>query len=423
MKNYIFSIKQISISIIVILFFACEKQVIESVDSGEQTDNDLYFVSISEAKAIASQVLFENTTKSGQNKGNMSEKSNKKIKKSKSFPDKSGKAAGHIINFEEGGWIIVSADKRTEALLAFSNEDRFELNVNDLPPGPKGWVKMVSEGISYIRSNRIDTKAADYQGSWEISEIENALSDNKSYLFSKSIETYSTECYYPGYPPGCTSICQDTYFTKGPLLNTQWGQDVGYNNLLPIKSCYTTSNGRAPAGCSAVAMAQVMKYHGEPSQTYNFSAMPNSTGSSETSKLTRDIGATVNMKYWCAGSWLYPWVMDGAFGYYSYGGAIYEKYDPGDQNIVKSELNKNQPVILEGKDTPLVSFQSDQFWHIWVCDGYRTRYDCQNGIGYLYFHMNWGWNGNHNGWYGFQNWNVDGENLEYRQHMVYNIKP
>lgn len=373
-------------------------------------------------------MLFENSVESDKSKGAILEKGLKRIKKSASFPDKSGKEAGHIINFKEGGWIIISADKRTEALLAFSDEGEFEVNVDMVPRGPKGWVELVSEGISAVRNGKIKNKEGltKYQGSWEISEIENALAENKSTVFSKGIETHSTDCYYPGYPPGCTSICQDTYFTKGPLLGNSitginWGQGTGYNDLLPLKSCAGATNGRALTGCSAVAMGQIMKYHEEPSQRYDFSAMPNTSGSSETSRLMRDIGVTVKMKYWCSGSWLYPWVMDGGMGSYGYGGAIYESYDAGDHNKVKSDLNKNQPVIFEGKDSPLLNFSGT--WHIWVCDGYRTRYDCQNGIGYLYFHMNWGWEGNHNGYYGFQNWVVDGDVLNHRQHLVHNIKP
>lgn len=288
---------------------------------------------------------------------------------------------------------------------------------------------MVSEGISYIRDGKLkdDEKLSVHQSSWEVSEIENALANNKSELFSKTIQTNATDCYYPGYPPGCTSICQDTYYTKGPLLpNHFWGQETGFNNLLPYDGCSSTTNGRKLTGCIPLSMALIMKYHREPSWKYNFSSMPSGTsGSSEISELVRDVGTTINMKYGCNNSWAYPWLMDDAFTAYGYSNAIYEKYDTGNYNIVKSNLNKNQPVLLEGKEKPLISFNFDHTWHVWVCDGYRTRYDCQNGLGYLYFHMNWGWYGNHNGWYGFQNWRPPGKDnlIDHQQHIVHNIKP
>lgn len=296
----------------------------------------------------------------------------------------------------------------------------------EIPLGPRGWLAMVSDVVSEIRYNDNEALLADsnYQGSWSVSEIENALSDIKSQEFSKTIETDATECYYPGYPPGCTSICQDTYFTKGPLLQSYWGQRDGFNNYLPHKGCSSTNNGRSLAGCIPVAMAQVMRYHEHPATRYDFSAMPLGTGgSNEISRLISDIGNSLNVSYGCNNSWVNPGVIDGGFGLYWYSGVIYENYDGTDYHVVKSELNKNQPVLLEGKEKPLISFDFSHVWHVWVCDGYRTRYDCENGIGYLYFHMRWGWYGNHDGWYGFNTWNPDGTDLKYYRHFAHNIKP
>jgi len=78
--------------------------------------------------------------------------------------------------------------------------------------------------------------------------------------------------------------------------------------------------------------------------------------------------------------------------------------------------------------------------HEWVCDGYQqVNYTwCPSngspggGEGYLYLHMNWGWNesfnpNNSNGYYDFNYWSVlNGtvtENLLYNQSMTYNIHP
>jgi hypothetical protein len=203
-----------------LLFYSCDKEEPQILNEPEQqTENDEYFVPLEEAQAIVSQVLFEKTSNGNQNQEDVTGKATKKINKSKSFPDRKGKAAGHIINFDEGGWVIISADKRTEALLAFSDESEFETALDNVPPGPSGWLSMVSEGISYIRDGKLksDEKEPNYEGSWEISEIENALADHKSQLFSKNVETTATDCYYPGYPPGGTSICQDDFVMRYPL--------------------------------------------------------------------------------------------------------------------------------------------------------------------------------------------------------------
>lgn len=426
--QYFFFRFLLCIFLLICITYSCTRDENLTSSHQEQIDEDEYFVSLEEASLLVHELEFEKPYKGDYLKGKSIENGSKKIKASKSFPDQKGIAAGHIFNFEEGGFVIISADKRTEALLAFSDDNEFSLDLEAVPPGPRGWLSMVSDGVSELRTGKYDSEdfKSLYQGSWLSEEIENALSDRKSYEFSKTVEPNATACYYPGYPPGCTSICQDTYYTKGPLLQSLWGQRDGFNNLLPHKGCSTTNNGRALTGCIPIAMAQVMRYHQQPSSRYNFSAsaMPLGTsGSSEISRLVRDIGNTLNVTYGCNNTWVNPGVIDGGFGLYSYGGAIYENYDVSDYNIVKSNLDMNRPVLLEGKEKPLISFDFSHVWHVWVCDGYRTRYDCQNGIGYLFFHMNWGWNGNSNGWYGFNNWAPNGVNLKYFQHFAHNIKP
>lgn len=410
----------------IFIISSCDKEVNEISNDQAEIINDEFFVSLEDVEGIVSNIQFEKYLEGDLKKGNVIEKGHKKIKKSKSFNDNKGKAAGHIINLEEGGWIIMSADKRTEALLAFSSTNEFELTLEEIPPGPREFLATVAEAISGLRSGKYKSKdfESQYKSSWELTEIESALADKQSIEFSKTAQASATDCYYPGYPPGCTSSCQDTYFTRGPLLQSRWGQEDGFNDLLPHKNCSSTNNGRSLTGCIPIAMAQVMRYHQEPSPNYNFNAMPLGTGgSAEISRLVRDIGNTLNVSYGCNNTWVNPGVIDGGFGIYSYGGAVYENYDTYDYNIVKSDLNRNLPVLLEGKEKPLISFDFSHVWHVWVCDGYRTRYDCQNGIGYLYFHMNWGWYGNHNGWYGFNTWNPGGTNLKYFQHFAHNINP
>ena len=45
------------------------------------------------------------------------------------------------------------------------------------------------------------------------------------------------------------------------------------------------------------------------------------------------------------------------------------------------------------------------------------------GIGYLYFHMNWGWGGNHDGWFAFNNVNSGNGNYQYARQNFYITKP
>ena len=45
-----------------------------------------------------------------------------------------------------------------------------------------------------------------------------------------------------------------------PLLSTRWDQGAPYNDDCPSVSSPVMPNGKAPTGCVATAMAQVMKY-------------------------------------------------------------------------------------------------------------------------------------------------------------------
>lgn len=96
-------------------------------------------------------------------------------------------------------------------------------------------------------------------------------------------------------------LCNTKTYSVAPLLSTVWHQGVGFNNHAPYKNCSNLSNGRALAGCVAIAGAQVMNYLEYPSN-YNFNLMYNFNGSDETSRLIRDIGNAVDMDYGCGSS-------------------------------------------------------------------------------------------------------------------------
>ncbi len=66
---------------------------------------------------------------------------------------------------------------------------------------------------------------------------------------------------------------------------------------------------------------------------------------------------------------------------------------------------------------------SKKIGHAWVADGYRDIWDCSQGVGYLYFHMNWGWEGNHNGWYSFDSFVPGSNNYSQNKEQIIGIKP
>lgn len=223
----------------------------------------------------------------------------------------------------------------------------------------------------------------------------------------------------PYYCPG------EHYTVKDPLLNTNWNQTAGYNEYCQNLGCSnTTRNQKAYTGCVATALAQIMKYNQYPNY-YNWSDMPNNWGSLETSRLMSDIGNKVDMDYGCDSSGANSSKAKTALANYGYNNVIQADYN---YNIVQASIAANKPVYLSGGE--YYGFLGLKYkGHAWVADGYQDSYFCTfddnghitGGYGYLFFHMNWGWGGAYNGWFGLSNFNPNGHNYnEGRKMIIYN---
>ncbi len=96
--------------------------------------------------------------------------------------------------------------------------------------------------------------------------------------------------------------------------------------------------------------------------------------------------------------------------------------------IVESEIKANRPVILTGYSSKAGNSYSGG--HCWVADGVHEYINCPEtlpdgstigGGGYLWFHMNWGWGGQNNGWFGYASADSGNGNYQYKRDMVYSI--
>ena len=349
----------------------------------------------------------------------------KKIRKSRSIEDRKGQAAFYIFDYEgeEGGFSIVSADKREAPILGYSDDGDFDVdNLENLPPALVSWLAMMEEEINATRENK-DIAS--------INKQDVALEWNDMILAAKALQgtpngrTNSDPC-----PQGAR--CDDggntppPPVTVGPLLQTTWSQGCGYNDRTPATSnagyCYN-----APTGCVATAMAQVMRFHQRPTR-FNWTLMPNSVSSEnaspELARLMSEAGVSVGMNYGSSGSGAQTDKVDDALkGTFAYSSAnwISNNYS---QETVKTNLKNRRPVILRGKSEKscfLGLFCDYDGGHAWVCDGYRTyNTEC---CGYLYFHMNWGWGGSYNGWFAYNNWNPGTYTFNYKRAAVVDIRP
>jgi hypothetical protein len=400
----------------VMLIFSCSSD--EQIDTKPEFDESVNFVSSNEVSKIASTIEYPLSidSKNDDLRARGITSISKKIKNITNVPDENGKTSYYIINYENEGFVMIAADNRASPILAYSENSNFSLKENELTAGLVEWLSNTKDYIKNVRNeNKKRTKSQSLK--WKPSEIQ------------KNVRRIP-----PDEGPGS---CQNTYKTVGPLLKTNWHQRSGFNNYMPTMSCSNNlPNGKAYAGCVPVAMAQIMKYHKYPTR-YDWNSMPNNEGSDKTSLLIKDIhykianmyGGSANpLKYKCDGTGVRSGanmgiVLTRDFGFKS---AIKSDYN---RDIIVRELNNNRPVILSG------AYKSGGWWifssysgHMWVCDGFRRTMiysdDCQNGWGYLYLHMNWGWGKySHNGWFSFNNFNPGNHTYNERKKMIYNIKP
>lgn len=215
-----------------------------------------------------------------------------------------------------------------------------------------------------------------------------------------------------------------------PLVKTRWDQGAPYNNDCPSVSQSVIGNGKAPTGCVATAMAQVMKYFGWPAKgtgtgsatvsggsqqsmnfnvTFDWANMTDTyaagsytaTQASAVALLMKACGYSVAMNYTPSASGAQSTAIPGAlinnFGYDS-GAALYRRDYYGREEweeMIYNNLANVGPVIYTGASNVGGG-------HAFVCDGYSA-----DG----YFHFNWGWSGMYDGYYLLTALNPEGQGV------------
>ena len=320
------------------------------------------------------------------------------------------------------GWVMVAANDVVSPILAYSNTGTFR--TDNQPVNVRTWLGKYDKFITKIEA---DGAAQDEEVAAEWSALKKGVRKAKGDA------------------------------VVGPLIKTTWDQDDPYWTLTPNGS---GSIDKAYTGCVATAMAQVMNYwqwpkKGTGSHTYqpimqlddNGDGYPDRDTIIYPGKLTANFGettydwdnmlnkytksATIDQKnavatlmFHCGvsvemmygddnyggsgaytgnyGDWTEPTCAQNAFptyfGYkkdglvsYMRDGYIdeesgYKYYDSWTDAawtaMVKEELDKKHPIMYGGA--------GDEGGHSFICDGY----DDSN-----YFHFNWGWSGQNDGYY------------------------
>lgn len=273
-----------------------------------------------------------------------------------------------------GGFVIASGDDRTEQILGYS--DKGSVDANNIPENMAAWLEGYAEAIRYIDENGIG----------QVNSSSGAAVQRKPI---------------------------------GSLLQTEWNQGLPYNLSCPIidgNYCVT--------GCVATALAQVMHYHRWPqvttaeipsyTYTYNtkeYSTEPITAGTAidwdsmlpayyaDGTYNEKNAKAVANLMKLCGHS-VYmsyspyeslastAWGTDALIKYFDYEEETVQmlsrvQYSYADwQDIIYNELENKRPVIYKGRSTDA--------GHAFVCDGYSSE---------DFFHINWGWGGNSDGFF------------------------
>ena len=203
------------------------------------------------------------------------------------------------------------------------------------------------------------------------------------------------------------------------MLESLWGQQSPYNLLMPEFAQGKDDLIKAPTGCVATALAQLMYYHKWPiqgtgsqyyttrtksltlaadfsSSHYDWESMSQrykatditSVGAKAVSILMRDAGYACEMNYTINVSGAFSSTAAKALEQnFGYDAVLLRQKKMGKDDFIQTlreEIRSGYPLYLAGSE------QGQPAGHAWVVDGYDA-----NGL----FHMNFGWNGLANGYY------------------------
>lgn len=437
---------------IVSAFCSCSENSIETLPMEVDADcvnivNDENFVSVSQATEVAGLFLTANgkdavTTRNGSIEPDVF--SGKTVKDIKTVYGEDNTPSMYVINYKCGGFVIVGATKNYYPILAYSETN--SMNVEEaMKTGFSIWANETKLNIAESDSWNEEILVK-YQEMWASYEMPMTISVTRGttddfyqngMLFRQRMNELYSLC--PGYSFGPLSSWENRlpnyqYFVDrayiygspleftiigykyahnqvGPLIGTIWDQLNEYNALCP-PGCY--------AGCVAIAMAQIMKYHEWP-QKYDWDNMKDSVATVASQRLIADVGIAVDMDYGTGGS--EATIVDAVRGFSLMGyNTVRKNHNVSD---VISEIKRyGHPVYMRSQtDGPIVS------GHAWVCEGvqeqgynmaYFVEYRTPNSTtstysscgdpswnnpssisvsGSTYFYMNWGWNGSGNGWF------------------------
>ncbi|MFV0311012.1 MAG: C10 family peptidase [Dysgonomonas sp.] len=413
-----FSSKVVALLCTAILLFACSEiddlnldyEYAKTQEVSDQVDEET-FVSLDKATAVAD-LFFSKLTES-----NVSTRSGLKAQKGSALVEtlrESSNPLMYIINYPDGGFVIMGTTKNYYPVLAYSDKNSFEITPD--MDGISDWLEETKEAIktSDALNDTIKTAMQNLWKSYETADISSPREAQDARLKSASngqiacwnrcdelqmqymgegwnflplsqtkqifedagfFGVYEDLCYGAEFnksPFNCSVVGWRNIYKNeqvGPLLSTQWHQNPPFNDLCDGHS----------AGCGAIAVAQVMKYYQYPSTftlngyTFNWNNIPVSPKSgSDQAALVRLVGGFVNVHYDSFGSWATPGDMESGIRLLGYN---VTRASHNYESVEKQLLTYKRPVIMGGNATNLSFLPGSLEYignsHYWICDGAR----------------------------------------------------
>ena len=297
----------------------------------------------------------------------------------------------YVVNYEnDEGYAILSADTRTDMVLAYSDEGN--MNAERLEnPAFRGYIELIPVYMEAATAS-LDSESMGYFGPVERAyKVEEILS------------------------------------YRSPLLTyTEWDQRSPLNDFVPI--CTQTGE-RMPLGCVPTALLQIMRYWQYPtsyhsnSVGYTMTPMWSSylkygstyanwgggTLQHNIARLAYDVATLCDVSFGCNGS--------GSDIHKAHGALLqlgYTTYNVRDYSIkdVMEDIRNKQPVYMRGRAQTGEGHAwvvDGEQWYKWKYDVYLTQYNTDGSIQwqeYLrsyyddgvnqMFHVNWGWGRGYN---------------------------
>ena len=283
---------------------------------------------------------------------------------------------------KDEGFVIVSNDDRTEPILGYSDNGHFD--PENMPENMRAWLQGYADQIAWLNEHGDEGSAVATLPSLTSTPVKQPIA---------------------------------------PLVSTLWNQDTPYNDQAPYYNgnSYSTTAAdgykHCATGCVATAMAQVMNFNrwpegnssaipsytwenanvslaGLPATTFDWNNMIDNYKNGYTAaegaavaKLMRYCGQSVNMNYGPSSGANTAKVADALKDYFDYSSTTTYKDRSfytyaGWIELLYNELAQGRPMVFSG--------QSTGGGHAFVCDGYQSE---------DYFHINWGWGGQSDGYF------------------------